>query len=88
MQLEVSCALTPFLDYMHQFDPKKAHMMLVLLFDPRFKDIFILNNYVGIEKGTLATTRYHFQILFPLLCSTYQKVHPFAKHPSNFGSQY
>jgi hypothetical protein len=63
-------------------------MMLALLFDPRFKDIFILNNYVGIEKGTIATSRYHFQFLIPLLCSTYQKVRPFLEHPSNFGPQY
>jgi hypothetical protein len=72
---------------MHQFDPKKGHMMLALLFDLKFKDVFILNNYVGIEKGTIATTRHHFQILIPLLCSTYQKVHPFVEHPSNFDLQ-
>jgi hypothetical protein len=23
MQLEIICVLTPFLDYLHQFDPKK-----------------------------------------------------------------
>ncbi len=40
-----------------------------------------------IEKTTIATIRYDFETLIRLLCSSYQKVHPFAKHPSNFGPQ-
>jgi hypothetical protein len=86
MQLEVICVLAPFLDYLHQFDHKKTHMMLVLMFDPKFKDLLILSNCMGIEKPTIAT-RYDSEILIPFLCSTYQKVHLFAKHPSNFGPQ-
>lgn len=61
-------------------------MILALMFDPRFKDLLILSNCVGIEKPTIAT-RYDSEILIPFLCSTYQKVHFFAKHPSNFGPQ-
>jgi len=30
--------LVPFLDCLHQFDPKQVHMMLALMFDPKFKD--------------------------------------------------
>jgi hypothetical protein len=41
---------------------------------------------VKIENATIAT-RYDFETLIPLLCSTYEKVHPFAKHPSNFDPQ-
>ncbi len=43
MQLEIICVLIPFFNYLHQFDPKKTHMMLALMFDPRFKDLFILS---------------------------------------------
>jgi hypothetical protein len=62
---------------------------MALMLDPRFRDLFILSNYVGIKKSKLhqITTRYDSKILIPLLCSTYQKVHPFAGHPSNFGPQ-
>jgi hypothetical protein len=45
MQLEVTCVLVPFLDYLHQFDIKKVHMALAIMFDPRFKDLSIMNNY-------------------------------------------
>jgi hypothetical protein len=56
--------------------------MLVLILDLRFKDqISISSNYVGIEKTTIATTRYDFETLIPFFCSTYQKAYPFAKHP-------
>jgi hypothetical protein len=61
-------------------------MMLALMFDPRFKDLLILSNCVGIEKPTIAT-RYDSEIIIPFLCSTYQDFHIFAKHPSNFGPQ-
>jgi hypothetical protein len=45
-----------------------------------FKDISILNNYMEIGKITIAAIKYDFKILIPLLCSIYQKVHPFLKH--------
>jgi ACR3 family arsenite efflux pump ArsB len=64
--------LTPFLDCLHQFDPKTIPMMLVLMFDPIFKvDIYTLNNYAGIEKTIIVATRYNFETLIPLLCLAY-----------------
>ncbi len=79
--------LAPFLDFLHKFDPKKTHMMLALMFDPKFKDLFILNNnYMGIKNGTIAT-RYDSETLIPLFCLVYQNVHPFIKHPSNSSPQ-
>jgi hypothetical protein len=59
--------------------------MLALMLDPKFKDLSILNNYV--EKSTIATIRYDFETLLPLLYLTNQIVHPFAKHPSNSSPQ-
>jgi hypothetical protein len=48
MQFEITHVLTLFLDCLNPFDPKKIHMMLVLMLDPRFKDISILSNFVEI----------------------------------------
>jgi hypothetical protein len=55
------------------------------MFDPRFKDFLILNNYVGIKIATIVVTRHDSKTLIPLLCSTYQKNHTFIEHPSNYG---
>jgi len=48
-------------------------MMLALMLDPIFKDPFILSSDVGIEKPTIRT-RYDFETLIHLLCSTYKKL--------------
>jgi hypothetical protein len=48
MHQEATHEFTPFLVYVHEFDFKKAHMMLALMFHPIFKDeLSIANNYVG-----------------------------------------
>ncbi len=31
--------LAPFLNYVHEFYLKKVHMMLILMFDYKFKDV-------------------------------------------------
>ncbi len=45
--------------------------MLVLMFDPRFKDLFIVNNYVRKNITIITTTTYDYETLIPFLCSTY-----------------
>jgi hypothetical protein len=86
-----SCACS-ISNCLYQFYPKKVHMMLALMFDPRFKDLFILDLFIlsrhaRIEKITITTRRYNFEIWIPLLCLAYQKVYPFAKHLSNSSPQ-
>ncbi len=53
--------LAPFLDCLHEFDPKKTHIMLALMIEPRFKDI--VSNYVGRDMATITITRYDSKIL-------------------------
>ncbi len=69
MRLEVTHVLASFLDCLHQFDPKT--MMLALMLNPIFKDLYILNNYVRIEKTTIVATKYNSETLIPLLCLHY-----------------
>jgi hypothetical protein len=58
-------------------------MMLALMLHPRFKDLSILSNYVGIKKMIIALAKYDSKSLILFFCLAYQKVHPFAEHPSN-----
>lgn len=37
--MEVIQMLAPFFNYVHEFDFKKVHMMLILMFDYKFKDV-------------------------------------------------
>jgi hypothetical protein len=56
--IKVAQSTILFLDFIHQFDQKKAHMMLVLMFDPKFKIIFVVNNYVRKEATTTTSIYY------------------------------
>jgi len=47
--------------------------MCALMFDFRFKNIFIMNNYVGIEKAIIATTRYNSKTLMPFCVQLIKK---------------
>jgi hypothetical protein len=57
MQLEITHVLAAFLNCLHEFDPKMAHMMLVLMFNPILIDLFRVRNYVGREITTIAPTK-------------------------------
>jgi hypothetical protein len=46
-------------------------MMLALMFDPKFKILFIMSNYGGREKTIIATSMYDFEILLPRLTYVY-----------------
>jgi hypothetical protein len=59
--------LAPFLDCLHEFDPKKAHMILALMFGPRLKALYIMNNYVGRDMATIVITRYDSKTFIPLM---------------------
>jgi hypothetical protein len=87
MQLEVNHVLAPFLDCLHEFDPKQTHMMLALMLGPIFKDLYIVSNYVVRDMATIVATRYDSETFIPLLCSTYRKVNVFAKPIEMFVTQ-
>jgi len=47
MREQVALVLRPFLDFMDCFKHSEAHNMVVLMLDPRFKDLSLMGNYVG-----------------------------------------
>jgi hypothetical protein len=87
VQLEVKHVLVPFLDCLHEFNPKRAHMILVLMFDLKFKGLSIVSNYVKKQIATIAATKYDFETLIPLLCLTYQKLNVFVMPSTNYVAQ-
>jgi hypothetical protein len=65
MRLKVNCVFAPFWIVNMNLIQKKTHMMLALMLDPMFKDLSIVNNYVGRDMPTIATTRYDSKTLIP-----------------------
>ena len=49
IKLEVIDVLSPFLAFLHQYDKLKAHNMLALMLDPRYKGLRLVTTFVGRE---------------------------------------
>ncbi len=47
MLKQVAFVLRPFFDFMDCFKLYKVHNMVVLMFDPRFKDLSLVRKYIG-----------------------------------------
>ncbi len=79
MQKQVAFVLRPFLDFVDCFKLSKVHDMVVLMLDPRFKDLSLIGNYVGhsFVIGIFAT--YDREFLLPTFKTLYQKHHGQSK---------
>jgi hypothetical protein len=51
---------------MASFQKAKAHNMLIMMLDPRFKGLGLVIQYVGKEKALHIVGEYDCQVLFPL----------------------
>jgi hypothetical protein len=56
-----------FLSCLHEFDPKKIHMMLTLMLYLQFKDVSIVSNFVGKEVFIIVRTRSYYEKIIPFL---------------------
>jgi hypothetical protein len=50
-QKQVIVVLEPFFSFMLGFQPHKAHNMLALMLDPRYKGLRLIINYIGKEQA-------------------------------------
>jgi hypothetical protein len=76
MQKQVVQVLNPFLPFMASFQKTKAHNMLAMILDPRFKGLGLVIQYVGKERTLHIVGEYDRQVLFPLLICAYKYLNP------------
>jgi hypothetical protein len=57
----------PFISFLHAFDKKKGHDMLVLMFDLRFNNMRLVIAFIGYENVAIIVTKYDQELLLPLL---------------------
>ncbi len=58
------------MSFLHAYDRKRGHNMLVLMFDPRFKIMKLITIFLGCENGVVIVAKYDQQLLLPLLIET------------------
>jgi hypothetical protein len=72
MKLQILEIFQPFLSFMHGFDKKRGHKMLVLIFDPSFKNMWLVANYRGREHAFALVKEYDVGLFLPLLVQCYK----------------
>jgi hypothetical protein len=60
---EVINVLDSFLSFLKGCDKKKAHNMIFLMLDPRYKSLHIVSSFVGREQGVAIVEEYDPYIL-------------------------
>ncbi len=62
--------------FLKKNEKRKAHNMLSLMLDPRFKIIHLVSSFIGLEQGKAIVEEYDKKFLFFMLMKCYYHLHP------------
>jgi hypothetical protein len=79
---EVVNVLNSFLSFLKKYENRKAHNMIFLMLDPRFKSFHILSSFVGREQGVLVE-EYDRKSLYSMLVKCHEHLHPLVRLDRN-----
>jgi hypothetical protein len=68
---EVIKVLDFFLSFLRKYEERKAHDMLLLMLDPRFKTFHLVSSLIGHEQGKAIVEEYDKKSLFPMFLKCY-----------------
>ncbi len=69
-------ALGLFLAFFESYIIAKAHNMLAIMFDPHFKNMKVIWDFVGDSLALQVMLEYDAKIMYPLLVQTYFHLNP------------
>jgi len=64
-----------FLSFLKKYEKRKAHNMLSLMLDPRFKTLRIMSSFIGCEQVKAIVEEYDKKSLFLMLLKCYYHLH-------------
>ena len=73
-----SQAIALFLAFTRTYKPEHAFNMIVIILDPRFKDLQILVDFVGRFGARYIDDQYDSRVIIPLLVKVFQFLYPSA----------
>ncbi len=76
---EVCGVLDSFLSFLRRFENRKAHNMLSLMLDPKFKSFCLVFSFVGREESVNIVDEYDRRTLYPMFLKCYPHLHPIIK---------
>ncbi len=68
--------LNSFLSFLRKYENKKAHNMISLMLDIRFKSLRIVSSFVRREQGMALVEEYDRKTLYPMLVKCHEHLHP------------
>jgi hypothetical protein len=72
--------LDSFLSFLRKYEERKAHNMLLLMLDPRFKNLHLVFSFVGPEQGISIVEENDRKSLQLLLLKRYHHLHPLENY--------
>ncbi len=72
---EVVNVLDSFLSILKVYDKKKAHNMISLMLDPKYKSLCIASSFIGREQGVALVEEYDRKSLYPMLVKCHEHLH-------------
>jgi hypothetical protein len=75
--------LDSFLSFLKVYDKRKAHNMISLMLDPRYKNLCIISSIIGREQGVVFVEEYDRKSLYPMLIKCDEHLHPLVRSKMN-----
>ncbi len=76
-----------FLSFLKKYENRKAHNMISLMLNPRFKSLRIKSSFVGREQGIALVEEYDRKSLHLMLVKCHEHLHPLVKLDMNYVNQ-
>jgi hypothetical protein len=84
---EVINVLDYFLSLLNKYENRKAHNMISLMLNLRFKSLCIISSFVGREQGVVFVEEYERKSLYPVLVKCYEHLYPLVRLNRNCADQ-
>jgi hypothetical protein len=76
---KVCGVLDYFLSFLRKIEERKAHNMLSLMLDPKFKNFCVVSSFVGQKEGVSIVDEYDMKTLYLILLKSSHHLHPITK---------
>jgi hypothetical protein len=83
---EVCIVKESFLSFLRKFEENKAHNVLSLMLDPRFKSFHLVSSFIGKEQGVAIAKEYDKKSLYPMLLKCHHHLHHLGEIESSLAN--
>jgi hypothetical protein len=73
-----------FLSFLKVYDKRKAHNIISLMLDLKYKNLCMVSSFVGREQGIVLIEKYDRKSLYPILVKCHEHLHPLVRSERNF----